>query len=77
MADGDPVSQKQFYETMNGVKTEIINKIDILSHLNFNIDKAVENSLKINPQLKVFKTSCITDEGIDHWCEWLKNQVKK
>lgn len=55
----------------------IINKMDILSHLNFNIDEAVENSLKINPQLKIFKTSCVTDEGIDHWCEWLKNQVKK
>ena len=55
----------------------IINKIDLLSHLNFNINSAVENSLKINPQLQVFKTSCVTDEGIDLWCEWLKKQIKK
>lgn len=30
MADGDPVTQEQFYETMNGVKKEVIDKIDIV-----------------------------------------------
>ncbi|MFC1726356.1 hydrogenase nickel incorporation protein HypB [candidate division KSB1 bacterium] len=55
----------------------IVNKVDLLPHLDFNINMAIENSLNINPDLKVFKTSCKTLEGIDDWCQWLKELKKK
>ena len=55
----------------------IINKTDLLPHLDCNIETMKINALKINPALKIFKTSCVTKEGIKEWCEWLKQNIKK
>ena len=55
----------------------IVNKIDLLSHLDFDIKKAIDNSLSINPDLKIFNTSCKTLEGIEDWCQWLIELRKK
>src|SRR5512138_3842598 len=55
----------------------IINKIDLLPYLPSTLEQLRANALKINPSLQVFETSCTTGEGIDAWCRWLDEQVKK
>jgi hydrogenase nickel incorporation protein HypB len=55
----------------------IINKIDLLPYLNCSHETLERNALSINPSLKVFKTSCTTDEGISEWCDWIESQIKK
>lgn len=50
----------------------VINKTDLLGFSNFDIDRAVDNALSINGQLKVFKLSCLKEEGLDDWYGWLK-----
>lgn len=55
----------------------VINKIDLLPYLKCNIEELKNNALSINPNLKIFLTSCTTDEGIPEWCEWLQSNVKK
>jgi hydrogenase nickel incorporation protein HypB len=50
----------------------IINKIDLIPYVPCNLERLRENALRINPQLKIFETSCTTKEGIPQWCEWLK-----
>lgn len=55
----------------------IINKTDLLKMTNFNIKKAEKNALNINPKLKVFRTSCVTGEGLDDWFKWLEKCLKK
>ena len=54
----------------------VVNKIDLLAYVNCNIDELRKNALQINPQLKIFETSCTTGEGIDKWCEWIENNLK-
>ena len=54
----------------------VVNKIDLLPYVNCNIDELRKNALQINPQLKIFETSCTTGEGIDKWCEWIENNLK-
>ena len=49
----------------------IFNKIDLLPYVDFNIEKAKNDALKINPNLKFFEISCKTGEGIDNFAEWL------
>lgn len=46
----------------------LINKTDLVPYTGFNVERAVSSALKINPYLKVFRTSCATGEGIDRWC---------
>lgn len=54
----------------------IINKIDLLPYVPFSIEKVKENALSINPNLKIFETSCTTGTGIKEWCDWLKTKCK-
>ncbi len=54
----------------------IINKIDLLEHLDFNIQTVRKNALSINPNLNIFELSCQTEEGLANWCTWLLNEVR-
>ena len=49
----------------------LINKIDLLSFTNFNMEEAKANALKMNPKLEILETSCTTKQGIDEWVSWL------
>ena len=49
----------------------IINKIDLLPYVNCKIETLRKNALTINPNLKIFETSCTTKEGIPQWCDWI------
>jgi len=52
----------------------IINKIDLLPYLNFDVEKTKEYALQVNPNLKFFEVSATTGEGMELWYEWLKSQ---
>jgi len=55
----------------------IINKTDLIPYTNFNMEKAVCDSLSINPGLMVFPLSCRTGEGLDGWYGWLESHLRK
>jgi len=50
----------------------IINKIDLLPYLNFNMDKVKEYALQVNPNLQFFEVSATTGEGMNDWYKWIK-----
>ena len=54
----------------------IINKIDVLPYFDFDMDKVREYALMRNPALKIFPISAKTGEGVDAWCDWLRQQVR-
>lgn len=54
----------------------LINKIDLLPHLNFDVDKLKEYALQVNPDLQFFEVSATTGEGMQQWYDWLKNARK-
>lgn len=49
----------------------VLNKIDLLPYMNTDIHKVRNDSLALNPQLKIFEVSCTTGAGIDEWATWL------
>jgi hydrogenase nickel incorporation protein HypB len=55
----------------------LINKIDLLPYISFDIKRLKEEALNINPDMKIFEISCSTDEGIQDWCDWLEGLVSK
>lgn len=55
----------------------ILNKLDLLPFTDFNYKAAVEDIQKINFTAKLVAASCRTGEGLDHWYDWLRAQVKK
>ncbi len=52
----------------------IINKIDLLPYVDFDVDRCKNFALKVNPGLKFFTLSAKTGEGFEQWLRWLKEQ---
>lgn len=53
----------------------LINKIDTKSVFDFDDEAVVERIKKLNPEAEIFFISAKTGEGVDDWCNWLKDQV--
>ena len=53
----------------------VINKIDLLPYVPFDLGQAREFARQVNPELTVFETSCTTGQGIDAWVDWLLAQA--
>ncbi|MBK8701655.1 MAG: hydrogenase nickel incorporation protein HypB [Saprospiraceae bacterium] len=52
----------------------IINKTDLLPYVKFDLDKAIENAKKVNPNLEIITLSCTSGEGMTKWYDWLKEK---
>jgi hydrogenase nickel incorporation protein HypB len=55
----------------------IINKIDLLPYVDFDIERSKEYALRVNNHLKFFELSAKSGEGMDAWYEWLKTVKAK
>lgn len=53
----------------------MINKIDLLPYVDCNLEQLRKNALSINPGLTIFETSCVTKEGLEGWCAWLRSKM--
>ena len=53
----------------------LLNKVDILPYCNFDMKSAKEDILALHPGMEVVEVSCTTGQGIDEWCNWLKDRV--
>jgi hydrogenase nickel incorporation protein HypB len=53
------------------VELVVINKIDLLPHLDFDLDALRRNLRMVNPAAEVMLVSARTGEGVAEWCEWL------
>jgi hydrogenase nickel incorporation protein HypB len=49
----------------------LINKIDLLPHLDFDLDKLLYNLDAVHPDVERMLVSARTGEGIDAWRDWL------
>ncbi|HDS09749.1 MAG TPA: hydrogenase accessory protein HypB [Firmicutes bacterium] len=55
----------------------IINKIDLLPHLDIDKNKMEDNAKRINSEIQIFSLSAKTEEGLDQFIDWLIKQIKK
>ncbi len=53
----------------------ILNKIDLLPHLDFDVDRAIGYARDVNPNLEILLTSARTGEGMEAWYELLRSHV--
>jgi hydrogenase nickel incorporation protein HypB len=49
----------------------IVNKIDLLPHLDFDLDRYLHNLAAVHPGMERLLVSAKTGEGVDAWREWL------
>jgi hydrogenase nickel incorporation protein HypB len=53
------------------VELVVINKIDLLPHLDIDLDRFLDNLRDVNPHAQTILASARTGAGIDEWCNWL------
>lgn len=50
----------------------LLNKIDLLPYLQFDVEKCIEYARRVNPKIKVMQLSATSGEGMDEWYLWLR-----
>ncbi len=58
-------------------KVLLLNKIDLLPYLNFDIQKCIEYAKRVNPDIEVFEVSATTEEGLDQWISWIQRHYSE
>lgn len=54
----------------------VINKIDLLPYVEFDVLLARKNARQVHPGIEILETSCTTGEGIDAWVRWVEQKLQ-
>lgn len=60
-----------------GVDALVINKIDLLPFVEFDMAYFKQGVQVLSPELVAFPLSCKTGEGLDLWINWVEDQVSR
>ena len=55
----------------------LLNKCDLLPHLTFNVDLAIEYAHRVNPALPVIQLSASQGSGMQAWVDWIKKSCQQ
>ena len=53
----------------------ILNKIDLLPHVEFDVSRAIANAAQVNPAITALELSARSGEGLDGWYAWLRREA--
>jgi len=54
----------------------LLNKIDLLPYLNYDVDAAIGFARRVNPRIRVIQVSATTGAGMDEWLQFLRDGAK-
>jgi hydrogenase nickel incorporation protein HypB len=72
--DDKPFKYPLMFNTVDAV---VLNKIDLLPYVKFNVADFTKTVKNINSKAEIFNVSCSTGEGIPAWTKWLTDQIKR
>jgi hydrogenase nickel incorporation protein HypB len=55
----------------------VLNKIDLLPYVPYDLAEARTLALRVNPSLEIFETSCTTGAGIPEFCQWIIQKLSE
>lgn len=74
VAEGDD-KPKKYPLMFREAKLLVLNKTDLLPHVDFDIDRVRRAALEINPKLEMIELSCKTGEGVERFAHWVDRLV--
>nr|WP_245732436.1 hydrogenase nickel incorporation protein HypB [Solimonas aquatica] len=55
----------------------IINKVDLLPHLDFDVERCIAYARQVNPRIQVLRVSARSREGFEGWLDWLAQERER
>jgi len=71
--DDKPYKYPLMFNTVDAI---VLNKIDLLPYVKFNVEAFTRTVKNINANVELFKVSCTTGEGVPKWTKWLTAKMK-
>jgi len=56
-------------------KLMVLNKIDLLPHVRFDVQRCVEFARRVNPGIEILQLSATTGQGMEAWLNWLESAM--
>jgi hydrogenase nickel incorporation protein HypB len=76
VTEGDDKPLK-YPDTFAAASTMVLSKIDLLPHLDFDVESCIAHARAIDPHIEVLKLSARSGEGMEGWIEWLINASER
>jgi hydrogenase nickel incorporation protein HypB len=67
----------KYPDTFRAVEIMILNKTDLLPHVDFDVPRAIANAREVNPEIVILQVSARSGEGLADWYDWLRQQMSK
>lgn len=75
VTEGDDKPEK-YPLLFNLAKVMLLNKVDLLPYVSFDVDRASHFARHLNKNLPIFEVSCTTGQGLSGWYDWLRSGVQ-
>ena len=76
VTEGDDKPQK-YPGLFNKAKAMLLNKVDLLPYVDFDVKAAEQHARALNENLDCFEVSCRSGEGLEGWYNWLREQYRQ
>jgi hydrogenase nickel incorporation protein HypB len=54
----------------------LLNKVDLLPYLSFDVERCIANARRVNPAIEVIRVSATSGQGMDDWLAWLERGAR-
>ncbi len=71
VTEGDDKPMK-YPHMFRAARLMLLNKLDLLAHVDFDLERCIGYARRVNPQIEVLALSARTGEGLDEWYQWLR-----
>ena len=65
----------KYADMFAAAKLMLLNKIDLLPHLRFDVQRCIEAARRVNPDIDVIQLSATTGQGMPAWLQWLEQRM--
>ena len=67
----------KYPDMFHAAKLMLLNKTDLLPHLDFDVDKCIDYARQVNPDIEIIQISARSGEGMETWLSWLNAHRSK
>ncbi len=64
----------KYPDMFRAARLMLINKCDLLPHVQFDVQRVIENAQRVNPVIEFIQLSAVTGAGLTEWLDWLERE---